>query len=73
MTAVNTESTKSDAIHVTADAKNWTINGTADIGAPPERIFRALTTSEQADWSWIEVDDFPYRVRREGRDGPASL
>lgn len=50
MTAVNAESAKSDAIHVTADAKKGTINGTAEINASPERIFRALTTAEQADW-----------------------
>ena len=56
MTAVSTESPS--AINVTADTTKGIINGTADINASPERIFRALTTQEQAEW-WGQG---PYRT-----------
>ena len=55
MTAVNAEP---NAINVTADTTKGIINGTADINASPERIFRALTTDEQAEW-WGQG---PYRT-----------
>jgi uncharacterized protein YndB with AHSA1/START domain len=48
MTAVQANSTSS--VHVTCDIEKGIVNGTADIAASPERIFRALTTSEQAEW-----------------------
>jgi uncharacterized protein YndB with AHSA1/START domain len=50
MTAVNAASPKTDPISVTADTKKGVIHGTAEINASPERIFRALTTTEQAEW-----------------------
>jgi len=50
MTAVNTEAPKAGAISVTADTKKGVIRGSAEINAPPERVFRALTTAEQAEW-----------------------
>lgn len=50
MTAVNAGSTKAAPISVTADTTKGVIHGTAEINAPPERIFRALTTAEQAEW-----------------------
>jgi uncharacterized protein YndB with AHSA1/START domain len=55
MTAVNTEAPT--AINVTADVTKGIINGTADINASPERIFRALTTEEQAEW-WGSGADY---------------
>ncbi|MFN2604272.1 MAG: SRPBCC domain-containing protein [Gemmatimonadaceae bacterium] len=50
MTATAAAPTKADPISVTADTKKGEIYGTADINATPERIFRALTTEEMADW-----------------------
>lgn len=50
MTAVNTESPKAGAISITADPKKGIVRGTADINASPERVFRALTTEEMAEW-----------------------
>ena len=50
MTAVNTDTPKGGAISVTADPKKGIVRGTADINASPERVFRALTTEEQAEW-----------------------
>ncbi len=50
MTAVETGSKRAGAIHVTADTAKGVIQGTAEISAPPARVFRALTTSEQAEW-----------------------
>ena len=50
MTAVNTESPKAGAISITADPKKGIVSGTADINASPERVFRALTTEEMAEW-----------------------
>jgi uncharacterized protein YndB with AHSA1/START domain len=69
MTAVNTEAPT--AINVTADTTKGIINGTADINASPERIFRALTTGEQAEW-WGQDDlyrtsDYVIDLRPGGR------
>ncbi len=50
MTAVNTEAPKAGAININSDPKKGIIRGTADINASPERVFRALTTEEQAEW-----------------------
>ena len=71
MTAVNTGSPKADAINVTADTKKGVIRGSAEIAATPERIFRALTTSEQADW-WgqdglYRTHDYQIDLRPGGR------
>jgi uncharacterized protein YndB with AHSA1/START domain len=71
MTAVNTDSTKADAISVTADTKKGVIRGTAEINAPPERVFRALTTEEMADW-WghdgvYRTSDYKIDLRPGGR------
>lgn len=68
MTAVNAEPS---AINVTADTAKGIINGTADINASPERIFRALTTEEQAEW-WGQDDlyrthDYVIDLRPGGR------
>ena len=71
MTAVNTASSTANAISVTADTKNGVIQGSAEIGAPPERVFRALTTSEQADWWGHEgvyrTSDYKIDLRPGGR------
>lgn len=48
MTAVQADS--SAPIHVTADTTKGIVTGYADIAAAPQRIFRALTTEEQAEW-----------------------
>jgi uncharacterized protein YndB with AHSA1/START domain len=68
MTAVNTEAPT--AINVTADTTKGIINGTADINASPERIFRALTTEEQAEW-WgqgpYRTHDYVIDLRKGGR------
>jgi len=58
MTAAAAASTKADPISVTADTKKGEIYGTADINASPERVFRALTTNEMAEW-WGQG---PYRT-----------
>jgi uncharacterized protein YndB with AHSA1/START domain len=47
MTAVETHS---KSIVVTADKEKGIVRGYADIAAPPERVFRALSTSEQEKW-----------------------
>jgi uncharacterized protein YndB with AHSA1/START domain len=47
MTAVNTEH-EGGAINIISDPKKGIVSGTADINASPERVFRALTTEEQA-------------------------
>ena len=68
MTAVNTEAPT--AINITADTTKGIINGTADINASPERIFRALTTEEQAEW-WgqgpYRTHDYAIDLRQGGR------
>jgi uncharacterized protein YndB with AHSA1/START domain len=68
MTAVNTEAPT--AINVTADTTKGIINGTADINASPERIFRALTTEEQSEW-WgqgeYRTHDYVIDLRPGGR------
>jgi hypothetical protein len=68
MTAVNTEAPTS--INITADTTKGIISGTADINASPERIFRALTTEEQAEW-WGQGDykthDYVIDLRPGGR------
>lgn len=48
MTAVHADS--SAPIRVMADSEKGIVTGYADIAASPERIFRALTTEEQAEW-----------------------
>jgi len=50
MTAVNTGAPKAGVINITTDPTKGVIRGTADINASPERVFRALTTEEQAEW-----------------------
>lgn len=50
MTAANAAPPKADPISVTADTTKGIIHGIAEINASPERVFRALTTSEMADW-----------------------
>jgi uncharacterized protein YndB with AHSA1/START domain len=73
MTAVNTSSTNADAISVTADTKNGVIRGTAEINAPPERVFRALTTEEMSEWWGHEgvyrTMDYKIDLRPGGRWG----
>ena len=58
MTAVHAAPATTDPISITADTTKGIIYGTAEINAPPERIFRALTTSEMAEW-WGQG---PYRT-----------
>jgi len=50
MTAANAAPVKSDPVSVSADTTKGIIRGTAEINATPERVFRALTTAEMADW-----------------------
>ena len=50
MTAAAAAPTKADPISVTANTKKGEIYGTAEINATPERVFRALTTNEMAEW-----------------------
>ena len=50
MTAANAAPAKTEPISVTADTTKGIIHGTAEINATPERVFRALTTPEMADW-----------------------
>lgn len=56
MTAVHAG--RETSVVVTADKEKGIITGSADIAAPPERVFRALSTDEQAKW-WGQG---PYRT-----------
>ena len=47
MTAVDTNSS---AAHISADPAKGIVSGYIDIAASPERVFRALSTDEQAMW-----------------------
>jgi uncharacterized protein YndB with AHSA1/START domain len=47
MTAIDTGTSPA---HVTADLEKGTVSGYVDIAAPPERVFRALSTDEMAKW-----------------------
>jgi uncharacterized protein YndB with AHSA1/START domain len=50
MTATNATSAGAKPISVSADTQKGIIHGSAEINAPPARVFRALTTEEQAEW-----------------------
>ena len=56
MTAVDAGSETS--VVVTGDKEKGIVTGYADIAAPPERVFRALSTTEQEKW-WGQG---PYRT-----------
>jgi uncharacterized protein YndB with AHSA1/START domain len=47
MTAVQTNTSPAN---VTADREKGIVTGYVDIAAPPERVFRALSTDEMAQW-----------------------
>ena len=47
MTAVETNASPA---HITADVEKGIVSGYVDIAAPPERVFRALSTDEMAQW-----------------------
>ena len=49
MKAVHAEA-NSSPVSVTADKEKGTVNASVDINASPERVFRALTTSEMSEW-----------------------
>ena len=71
MTAVEHDSAGTQPISVTADTKKGIIHAQADINATPERIFRALTTAEMADWwgqdGMYRTHDYDIDLRPGGR------
>jgi uncharacterized protein YndB with AHSA1/START domain len=70
MTAVD-DSAATQPISVTADTKKGIIHAQADFDATPERIFRALTTAEMADWwgqdGMYRTHDYDIDLRPGGR------
>jgi len=62
---------RSNAARAVADLTEGEILATVDIAAPPERVFRALTSKEITDW-WVRPGVFDTRewtgdVRKGGR------
>ena len=50
-----------DELHVLADANAGQVTASIEIAAPPERVFRALTSEEIVDW-WVRPGVFDTRV-----------
>jgi len=48
-------------LHVLADANAGQVTASIEIAAPPERVFRALTSEEIVDW-WVRPGVFDTRV-----------
>ena len=71
MTAVKHDSPATQPVSVTADTQKGIIHAQADIDATPERVFRALTTPEMADWwgqdGMYRTHDYVIDLRPGGR------